>query len=291
MSFIVRCCKHNQVSINNASVISQNYLPICNARPISFWRKKKKVEEEDDDDLIPLPETDPIEDPFLDEKRKLSEDEILRIRDKSGLSDRLKVKQLGLKPEIKFLNQFRKVIIRRIYAEYGRASGLKPGVAWPSKPEFEIIKGYEKTFYPSLQEMLKTAAEKREKERQAYLAREKEVLDNLKKLPKWKKEFFSKYNQRIKNEEAEKAKKEQQIQDVRDFLGYDIDASDVRFQETLMKKEEAERKSKGQPLSKTKQRQAELIAELQELAKEAMAGSEENKGEEASEKGNEPKDA
>ncbi|RWS00939.1 hypothetical protein B4U79_01469 [Dinothrombium tinctorium] len=132
----------------------------------------------------------------------------MAIRDKSGLSPQMKaIKNSELsKPErFQRLHQYRENNIRRYYAKYGK----------------------------NLAE--KEAAEKEIRQREA------EIAANLKKLPQLKKEFFAKLESKRLETETKNAKKEKLIQDIREYLGYDVDPGDIRFQEVLLKKEEEDK--------------------------------------------------
>lgn len=233
--------------------------------------------------FVKKPEPEPLPNPIEEEKifdHGLTEEEIMKIRDKSGLSEKDKnwIKRENL-PKFYKLRQFKKTFVRYMYAQYGRASGIKPGINWPTREELQFMKEYEEKFHPPLQVLVDKVNAKKQAEIDYRVNREKEILANLKKLPKWKKEFFEKYHQMHKEAENERLKKEKLIQDVREFLGYDLDPSDPRFQEALIKKEEEEKKAaklaqKGQKQSYTMTKLAALVEEAkireqQELEQEA----------------------
>jgi len=227
-------------------------------RSIFGFGKKKELEE-----------TQPVTSPVLEEPVVMSEQELMKIRDKSRLPALIKSELTGKNvPEIEYLWQFKKEVVRKRYGTYGRASGLKPGVCWPSKEELQYIKQYEKTFYRSLDEMLDKVRAARQEQIEFKKKREKLILENLKQLPKWKKEFWDKYHKMHDDIEAEKLKKEKLIQEVREFVGYDLDPKDPRFEEALIKKdEENKRLSKA---ARKQEKQKQTLERLQALAAEAM---------------------
>jgi len=52
---------------------------------------------------------------------------------------------------------------RKVYAKYGRKSGLDPGILWPSKEEIKEQVEFEKEWEPSLEDMQKSLEEDRVK--------------------------------------------------------------------------------------------------------------------------------
>lgn len=227
-----------------------------------FKRKDEKKNEEDPD--VDLIRHDVSQKPSI--WNHLTEDQILEIRDKSKLPLSVRGELTGiphLPPKFTELRHYNRRFIRKYFATYGEASGLKPGVCWPSASELEFRKKFEETFYPTINEMLvRKKKEKEEKEKYEREAREK-ILLNLKKLPQIKKEFMEKFNEKLLEESQEAAKKEKQIQEVREFLGYDVAMGDTRFQEALVKMEE-EKKAVAKA-SKKQEKQAKILATLAAL--------------------------
>lgn len=189
----------------------------------------------------------------------------------------------GENSELKFLWQYKKTSIRRRYAVYGQSSGkslflfsktnhnhkgLKAGICWPTKEELNYMKEYEAKFEKSFQEMAERLQKRKAKEAKERTAREEEVMKNLKKLPTMKEKFWTDYHKLFADIEEEKIKKEKVIQDVREYLGYDIDPSDPRFEEALAKKDEDEKASMRAARKLDKQRQH--MEMLQALVSEAL---------------------
>jgi hypothetical protein len=232
----------------------------------------KKKTDKSADELIPM------ETPEEEARRQLAltEDQVLAIRDKSNLPPLVRA-QLTLKdiPDIKFLHQMKAPAVRKRYALYGRASGLKPGVMWPSRDELQDLKSYERVFCKPLQEMTDEVRAQREREAEKRRLREKEVTENLKKLPKIKAEFWAKHKQMYKERDEEKAKKERLVQEVREFVGYELDPSDPRFEEALVKRDEELKKVLR--AQRKQERQKLTLERLQALANEAMEREREDK--------------
>ncbi len=226
-----------------------------------FGRKSKESEEKPKEELVShVLEEEPI---------VMTEEELMKIRDKSRLPQHIKSEISGEDvPQMTYLWQFSCQSVRKRYAIYGRSSGLNPGVMWPSKEEFDYIKNIETIFYPPLNQMVAKRKAIREEELRVKQNREKEIMNNLKQLPKWKQEFWNKYHKMHDDIEAEKLKKEKLVQEVREFVGYDLDPKDPRFEEALIKRDEEQKKLLKAARKQEKQRIT--LERLQTLAAEAM---------------------
>lgn len=60
---------------------------------------------------------------------------------------------------------------RKLYAKYGAASGVNPGLMWPSKEELQEKIADEEEWDPSLQAMLEDIAAKKEAQQALYKAK------------------------------------------------------------------------------------------------------------------------
>ena len=137
------------------------------------------------------------------------------------------------------------------------------------------MKQYEVKFEKTFDQMSKRLQEKKEAEEKRRINREKEIIKNLKKMPAIKKEFWKNYRQLFEDIEQEKIKKERVIQEVREYLGYDIDPKDPRFEEALAKKDEDEKAAIRAARKLDKQRQH--LEMLQALVSEALEKEKEAK--------------
>lgn len=151
--------------------------------------------------------------------------------------------------------------MKKLYGLYGNASGVDPRVCWPTIGDLSSMKEYEMLSHPhTIQEMIATCAEKKEREKEIIMHREHEIATKLAQLNRWKEELDA----RIKKKEAEalaaKAKKDRLIEEVRRYFGYKVDPRDERFKEMLEKKEKEEKKLAKD--AKKKAREAKLIARL-----------------------------
>ena len=252
-----------------------------NQRYISFWKRSGN----DKTSAVTAVEGEVQEDASSEELTKttkssawshLTPEEILRIRNKCTLPRDVVCEMKGIPPEgtrLTHINHYKRDWIKQYFGMYGKASGLKPGICWPSKEELEFRQKFEETFYPSLQTMVQEKKELKEQNEKTMTEYRKTILENLKKLPAAKKEFYRKFNEKKEQEEEERRKRERVVQEVREYLGYDVAPGDTRFQEALLKKEEEEQAVKR--AGKKQEKQAKIMAALSALAEEQVKKAEE----------------
>jgi len=246
------------------------------SRQISFWKKGKDKKDEDLEANKQVLEVQPTTTSKPSIWSHLTPEQIMKIRDKSRLPHDVMCELKGI-PEhgkrLTHIDHYRRDYIRPYFAKYGKASGIKPGVCWPSKEELEFKLKFEETFYPDLQKLVKdekAIQDEKAKEQKEY---RKTVLSNLKKLPQAKKEFWDKFNAKKELEEEEKRKRDRVIQEVREYLGYDVSPGDTRFQEALTKKQEEE--LVVAKASRKQEKQAKILAALSAMAEEQIKKAEE----------------
>ncbi|XP_054158874.1 growth arrest and DNA damage-inducible proteins-interacting protein 1-like [Oppia nitens] len=199
----------------------------------------------------------------VEDEVKYTDDELMAIRDKSNLPASVR----SMRP-INCLPHLRTEEIRQYYAQYGRQSGLKPGVQWPARDELQWLRGYEQAFCRPLADMIAEVQAERHGEAKQRADRQREVVANLKKLPQMRRDFWQKYRRMHSDKEDEIVRKERLIQEVREFVGYDLDPRDPRFEEAIVKRDEEQKR-----LMKTQrkqERQRLTLERLQTLANEAM---------------------
>lgn len=155
--------------------------------------------------------------------------------------------------KLNFLKHYKKEYVRALYGRYGKSSGLKPGVMWPRKEELTYMKQYEETFCPKLADLIAENRTKKEEAIRARLEREREVSENLEKLPAAFQSFFEKIDAKEKEREAYIKQRETMIEEVREILGFRAKPTDERFQQALAQKEEEEAKAKKKEARKKKE--------------------------------------
>lgn len=183
------------------------------------------------------------------------------------------------------VNKYRRDNVQKYYAKYGEASGIKPGVCWGSIQENEFKIKFEKTFYPDLGTLLENDRKAKEDAKNKIETERADILAKLKTLPKAIAEFQKKFDVKKKEEIAQRVKKEKLIQEVREYLGYDVAPGDTRFQDALQKKEE-EGKAAAKA-NKKEEKRAKMMAKLSQMAEEEIKKAQESEA--TSEKKNEEK--
>lgn len=151
------------------------------------------------------------------------------------------------------IKHYKKGYVRALYAKYGKESGLIPGVMWPRKEELVYLKQYEKTFCPTLDDLIAENKAKKEEALRLRREREEEVYNNMKKLPEAFKSFYEKIDAKNRERDEWTREREARIEEVREILGYRAKPSDERFQQALLQKEEEEAKAKRRELRKQRE--------------------------------------
>ncbi|KAH9397689.1 hypothetical protein TYRP_004013 [Tyrophagus putrescentiae] len=189
--------------------------------------------------------------------------------------------EVGQATELKFLWQYKKDAMQKRFAKFGKNSGLKPGVCYPTNEELEYLTQYEATFEKSVARMRDDLRRRQTEAAEARTRRTREVEKNLAKMPTLKKDFWAKYHQLYEDIEREKEKKEKVIQEVREYLGYDIQPNDPRFEEALLKKDEEEKAAMRAARKLEKARQGmEMLQEMVAAALEKEKKSSSSRREE-----------
>lgn len=151
------------------------------------------------------------------------------------------------------IKHYKKDFVKAFYGKLGKSSGLNPGVLWPRKEELTYLKQYDAAFSFNLDRLISDNKLKKQEALQKRLDREREVLDNLKKLPAEMKEFFDKIDEKKREKEEWTRQREALVEEVREILGYRAKPSDPKFQEALAKKEEEEIKIKKKEAKKKRE--------------------------------------
>lgn len=159
--------------------------------------------------------------------------------------------------------QYEREKIRSFYAKHGKECHIKASVCWPNKEELEFLKKYEQTFYPSLQKLMEDMAAKRKEKEAEMQAKSAEYLEKLANREKLLAQFYEKMAALRKEEEEERIRQEKVVAEVREYLGFNIEQTDSRFQEALAKKEEDDRKAAK--LANKKDKKTKVAMMLEEL--------------------------
>ena len=99
------------------------------------------------------------------------EEELERKRNKSRLNPQHRNLLHGKMPYSEPMAWFHETVKykRKLYGRYGHASGVHPGIMWPTREELEEIKEYESVAYPYTIQELMARVEEKKKEEQAVL--------------------------------------------------------------------------------------------------------------------------
>uniref|UniRef100_A0A1E1XI08 Large ribosomal subunit protein mL64 n=1 Tax=Amblyomma aureolatum TaxID=187763 RepID=A0A1E1XI08_9ACAR len=210
--------------------------------------------------------------------RTLSKEEIDRKRDVSRLSPRQYARGVKLEytsPTMDFEYNIKNM--RLDYAKFGSATGINPGIMWPSKEELQDMVHIEKKFYPTLQQLFDEDRAKQQAEVEERRLREEEIERNMAKLANARIEMLERETERKAKSEEQRLQREQMILEVREYIGYNVEPSDPKFKEVMEMKEE-ERK-KAQREAKKKAKQEKMLAKLMAVG---ATGSDEAKATAAS---------
>ncbi|GBP07550.1 Growth arrest and DNA damage-inducible proteins-interacting protein 1 [Eumeta japonica] len=197
------------------------------------------------------------------------EAEIQQKRNKSGLTKAHFNLVNGRRPyEVpKALAHLTVKYSRKMYGQYGSASGINPSLCWPSMSDIQEAKEYETVAFPyTIKEMMEQVAKQREEKKLKILQRDAEVAAKFEKLEQWKKELNDKINKKCEETRAAKEKKERLVEEVRRHFGFKLDPRDERFQEMLAKREKEQKKLEKQARKEAREKQ--LIAKLQQKSAE-----------------------
>lgn len=176
---------------------------------------------------------------------------------------------------------------RKLYGQYGEASGVNPAICWPLKEELENRLEYERVAYPyTIPEMIETSKQKRLQRKEFIRKREEEIAQKMLKLDTWIKEM----KEKIAKKEMEaitakvnakfnffllktecfvlQARKDKLIEEVRRHFGYTVDSRDEKFKEMVEKKEKEQKKALKEERKKAKEEK--LMKKLMEKKPETV---------------------
>lgn len=151
------------------------------------------------------------------------------------------------------IKHYKKEYVRALYGRHGKDSGINPGVLWPRKEELQHLKQYEQAFHPKLEDLISENQAKKAAALKARQDREKEVRENLRRLPGEFKIFFDKIDAKRKEQEEWTRQREALVEEVREILGFRAKPTDERFIAALAKREEEDIKAKKKAARKARE--------------------------------------
>lgn len=193
--------------------------------------------------------------------RTLSKEEIDKLRDVSRIVPRKYAR--GVKLEYTFPqmeHEYRISYMRKDYAKFGRATGINPGIMWPSKEELADLVYIENKFYPTLQQLWDEDRAKQKAEVEARRQREEEIERNMAKLADARIAMLERDAAKKAKADEERLQREQMILEVREYIGYNVEPSDPKFKEVMEMKEEEKKKAAKEARKKAKQEK--MLAKL-----------------------------
>lgn len=214
---------------------------------------EKKANDEEFDILEELREPD------------LTEEDILQKRFKSRLPER--VYKMFIKKEPVPNDHYYNFYMNRLranYARFGKESQLNPGICWPTREEVLETIECDKIFEPSLEARLKRVEESRLAEEKRKQEVEEEVDKNMANLDKWIADYHAKNEKKTAEQLALKQKKEKLIDEICEYLGYEIDPRDPRFQEAVEQRNKEQKKARK--VKKQQESYEKMITKLKQMA-------------------------
>ncbi|XP_014663727.1 PREDICTED: growth arrest and DNA damage-inducible proteins-interacting protein 1-like [Priapulus caudatus] len=199
-----------------------------------------------------------------------SEEELSEIEEKrniSGLNDRLRSRLDHAKKMPSFLYRWQvlpgrrtRKYYRKLYASFGRDSGLNPAIGWPTSKELDGMIEHEKEWEPTLQERLNTIKQAKEEEEALYMKREAMVKENLAKMEGWKHDYLHQQQQKETAVRLAAEKKQRLMDEVQEEFGMKLDPRDERFKKLMAEKESEEKKRLK--AERKKQKESRMVAKL-----------------------------
>lgn len=169
-------------------------------------------------------------------------------------------------PESDFLKSTK--YFRKLYARFGKESGIEVGLAWPSRAQLQQTINEEKEYDLTLEQKIKILIERKTEQLSSYEKMVKDTDDALKKMPANIDAYYQRILKREKSEKEKEAKKQEVLDQAREFYGYEVDMRDPRIQE-MVKKFQEERKASEKAKKKEDEKKRALSMQLQQKLKQA----------------------
>ncbi|GFU07118.1 gadd45gip1 [Nephila pilipes] len=175
---------------------------------------------------------------------ELSEDDIIKKQFKARLPERLYRRHMLKEPvSIETDYDLQKYRLRHYYARYGEASKLNPGMCWPTREEVLETMKYDKIFEPSLEERIKNVKANQLAKEKLKKEIDDEVEKNMANLDKWIAEYHAKIEKKESKVQELKLQRERLVEEISEYLGYDIDPRDPRFKEAVEQRDKEKKKA------------------------------------------------
>ncbi|CAF0932814.1 unnamed protein product [Brachionus calyciflorus] len=156
---------------------------------------------------------------------------------------------------------------RKVYSKFGKASAIESGIAWPSKSQLEKLIKEEKEYDLTLEQKVNILIEKKANELKTYEKLVKDTDEALKKMPINIESFYQRIIKKDKSEKDKTAKRQEILDQAREYYGYDVDLRDPRVQE-MLKKIQDERKMAEKAKKKEEDKKKQQAVQLQQKLKQ-----------------------
>ncbi|XP_045159102.1 growth arrest and DNA damage-inducible proteins-interacting protein 1-like [Mercenaria mercenaria] len=212
------------------------------------------------------------EDPEFDEQEY--ELKLAKIRDCSGLNRAQKLKHYGKMPDVIFTEGFRgkrRNKLRRLYAAHGEASGINPGVMYPSREELSDLWDIENNWTQSFQEMKTNMENKKAAELEADRIRYEKIENAMANMDKMVKQYLDK-QKKTEEDERRKDQTDTLLEEFKEQYGFNVRPDSVQFKTFKRMKSEEQKLLKSK--QKKEEKKASSLKNLQKvLEKEASSKS------------------
>lgn len=214
---------------------------------------------------------------ILGDAEGLTEEEIEAKRKIARMGRRMYTRKLKGEYFAEHEYEFSVKQLRKDFVAFGAASGINPGVCWPTKKEIDDLQYIEAEFYPTFQQMKEQMEAEQKAEAEQRDAREREIEENLVKLVQWRKEMLDKEEKKRQEEQIKKAEMDERIREVREYIGYNVEPSDPKFIE-VMEMKQAERREAIKKAKKQAQKEKMMQRLMQVNVPETAPTPETEKG-------------
>lgn len=146
--------------------------------------------------------------------------------------------------------------------QYGaRETGVDPGICWPTDEQVGLARDWEQLYQEKpLREQIKDVKAAVAKRKEDRLAREKAVDDSLAKMETQIKQWKTRMSSRNQAAEADRARREKILAELREEFGYNVNPQDNYMKERIAEREKAIMKE---------EREAKKAAKKEKLAAKA----------------------
>ncbi|KAH3695739.1 growth arrest and DNA damage-inducible proteins-interacting protein 1-like [Dreissena polymorpha] len=162
--------------------------------------------------------------------REAVEKHIAKLRDASGMNAFEKMRLNGQLPVFNTKRKYfyTRAFQRKLFARYGAASGINPGIMFPSKAELADMNEIDRDWTPSFQDLMKQIQDEKQAHSKAEKERIERVEKNMAKMPAMI-DDFQKKQQIVVAESRRKERTEQYLDEFREKFGFTVTLDNPKF--------------------------------------------------------------